>query len=56
MVRRKNVTVFLDVKESTSVLEVKKMIKGILKKNVDDMMLLREGQVNIYSILATNLK
>lgn len=56
MVRRKNVTVFLDVKESTSVLEVKKMIKGILKKNVDEMMLLRDGQVKGYCIFATDLK
>ena len=45
MVRRKNTTVFLDVKETTQVLELKKMIKGILKRNVEEMMLYKDNQV-----------
>ena len=32
MVRRKKTTIFLDAKESTTVLELKKMIEGITKK------------------------
>merc|ERR1719458_150289 len=32
MVRRKKTTIFLDAKETTTVLELKKMIEGITKK------------------------
>ena len=32
MLRRKKTTIFLDAKESTTVLELKKMIEGITKK------------------------
>ncbi|XP_074593542.1 transcription elongation factor elongin B [Brevipalpus obovatus] len=39
MVRRKKTTIFLDAKESTSVLEVKKMIAGILKVSPEDQRL-----------------
>ncbi|XP_003747131.1 elongin-B [Galendromus occidentalis] len=31
MVRRKQTTIFIDAKESTTILELKKMIQGILK-------------------------
>ncbi|ESN92019.1 hypothetical protein HELRODRAFT_181795 [Helobdella robusta] len=44
MVRRKNVTLFLDAKESTTVIELKKIIKGILKKNLDEILLYKDNQ------------
>ena len=43
MVRRKNTTMFLDAKESTPVLELKKILKGILKVEVEDMQLYKDG-------------
>lgn len=33
MIRRKQSTIFIDAKESTTILELKKMIQGILKVN-----------------------
>ena len=45
MVRRKNTTMFLDAKESTPVLEVKKILKGILKASLEDMQLYKDGVV-----------
>lgn len=39
MVRRKKTTIFLDAKETTTVLEIKKMIEGILKKPVEEQCL-----------------
>lgn len=39
MVRRKKTTVFLDAKETTTVLELKKMIEGITKKAPHDQQL-----------------
>lgn len=47
MVRRKKTTMFIDAKESTTVLELKKMIRGIMKKAVEDMKLFKEGTVRI---------
>ena len=32
MIRRKKMTIFLDAKENTTVLELKRMIEGITKK------------------------
>ena len=40
MVRRLKTTIFLDAKETTTVHEVKKMLEGILKRNVEDQRLL----------------
>lgn len=40
MVRRKKTTIFLDAKESTSVLELKKMIEGILKSAPENQKLI----------------
>jgi len=45
MVRRKKTTMFIDAKESTTVLELKKMIRGIMKRAVEDMKLFKEGTV-----------
>ena len=39
MVRRKKTTIFLDAKESTTVLELKKMIEGITKKSPSEQQL-----------------
>ena len=39
MVRRKKTTIFLDAKESTTVLELKKMIEGITKKGPSEQQL-----------------
>jgi transcription elongation factor B subunit 2 len=44
MVRRKKTSVFLDAKESTTVLELKKMVRGITKKPVEDMKLFKDDQ------------
>merc|ERR1711872_296549 len=45
MVRRKTTSVFLDAKESSTVLDVKRMLNGILKKAPEDMRLLREDNI-----------
>ena len=39
MVRRKKTTIFLDAKESSTVLDLKKMIEGITKKSPADQQL-----------------
>lgn len=39
MVRRKKTTLFLDAKENSTVLELKKMIRGILKVDAEEMQL-----------------
>lgn len=44
MVRRHHLTIFLDVRENTNVLEVKNMISGITKRPLEEMKLFYEGQ------------
>ncbi|XP_065830545.1 elongin-B-like [Oscarella lobularis] len=44
-VRRHKTTLFLDAKESTTVLELKKMVEGILKYSPEDQRLYREDQL-----------
>jgi transcription elongation factor B subunit 2 len=44
MIRRKKTTIFMDAKESTSVLELKRMVQGITKKSPDDMRLYKDEQ------------
>ena len=39
MIRRKKTTIFLDAKESSTVLDLKKMIEGITKKSPADQQL-----------------
>ena len=55
MIRRAKTTVFMDAKESTTVLELKKMVQGITKRAPEDMKLYKEDQVLLeyleYSIL-----
>ena len=45
MICRKATTKFLEANESTTVLEVKKMICGIVKRQVTDMHLVYETKV-----------
>ena len=45
MIRRKKTTIFIDAKESTSVLELKKMIMGITKKAPNEMRFFKDEQV-----------
>jgi len=43
MVRRKKTTIFIDAKEDTTVLELKRMIAGILKVLPEDQKLFRDS-------------
>ena len=53
MIRRMKVTAFLDAKESTPVIELKRMVQGITKKAIEDMKLLKDDQVlYIYTVLS----
>jgi len=45
MIRRKKCTIFTDAKENTSVLELKKMVEGILKYAPDDQRLYKDETV-----------
>jgi len=64
MVRRKKTTIFLDAKESTTVLELKKMIEGITKKapseqqlyNKDDSVMDEDKSLSDYGLTATIAK
>ena len=47
MIRRKKTTVFMDAKESTPVLEMKRMLQGIAKKLPEDMRLFKDDQVRM---------
>jgi len=42
MIRRQKTTIFMDAKESTMVLELKKMLQGITKQGADDMKLFKD--------------
>jgi transcription elongation factor B subunit 2 len=44
MIRRGKTTLFMDAKESTTVLELKKMLQGITKKAPEEIRLFREEQ------------
>lgn len=44
MIRRKKTSIFLDAKESTTVSELKKMVRGITKRAVEDMKLYKDEQ------------
>ena len=45
MIKRKSTTCCLDINETASVLELKKKVGGIMKKNVEDIKLLKDQQV-----------
>ena len=58
MIRRKKTTIFMDAKESVTVMELKKMIQGIVKKKPEDMKLFKDedvSQIFIISVSATHL-
>lgn len=42
MIRRKNLTIFLDAKETTTIYEVKRMIEGITKRKVEEQQLFKD--------------
>jgi len=44
MIRRKKVTIFADAKESATVLDLKKIVEGILKTSPEDQMLYKDDQ------------
>jgi len=44
MIRTKKTTIFLDAKENTTVLELKKMLQGICKHSPEDIQLMKEDQ------------
>ena len=43
MVRRKNTTIFIDARETTTVRELKKIIQGIMKVEPENQQLMNEG-------------
>ncbi|XP_013794033.1 elongin-B-like [Limulus polyphemus] len=45
MVRRKKITIFIDAKETTPVLELKRMIEGITKISPENQKLFYEDQI-----------
>jgi len=52
MIRRKKTSIFLDAKESTTVSELKKMVRGITKRAVEDMKLYKDEQVGGEEVVA----
>jgi len=64
MVRRKKTTIFLDAKESSTVMDLKKMIEGITKKapadqqlfNKDDQVMEDDKTLADYNLTASNAK
>lgn len=46
MIRYKKTSIFMDAKETTSVLELKKMVQGITKRDLEDIRLYKDDQVN----------
>ena len=53
MIRRGNTTIFMDAKESTTVLDMKKMLQGITKKAPEDIRLFKEEIVSVCLISLT---
>ena len=47
MIQRHKTTIFIDAKESTTVLELKKMLQGISKRVQEDIKLYKGDQVMI---------
>ena len=46
MIQRRKLTIFLDAKESTPVIELKKMIQGIIKRPFEDIKLFKGDTVS----------
>jgi hypothetical protein len=53
MVRRKKTSMFVDAKESSTVLELKKMIRGITKRAIEDMKLYKDELVSTPAFYAS---
>ena len=51
MVRRKKTTIFLDAKESSTVLDLKKMIEGITKKTPADQQLFNKEDTGMELVI-----
>ena len=51
MVRRKKTTIFLDAKESSTVLDLKKMIEGITKKTPADQQLFNKEDTGMKLVI-----
>ncbi|XP_034245570.1 elongin-B-like isoform X2 [Thrips palmi] len=47
MIRRKKLTIFTDAKDSTTVLELKKMIEGIIKVSPENQQLFNKDNVEM---------
>ncbi|KZC15180.1 Transcription elongation factor B polypeptide 2, partial [Dufourea novaeangliae] len=64
MIRRKNMTIFTDAKDNTPVLELKKIIEGILKIppanqqlfNVDNVVMSDSSVLSAYGLTSTTAK
>ena len=59
MIRRNKTTIFTDAKENTAVLDVKRMIEGIVKIAPENMRLFREDTVSViltFFLIATVIK
>ena len=62
MVRRKKTTIFLDAKESSTVMDLKKMIEGITKKSPADQQLFNKDDQGLnfesifYYVLSIHLR
>lgn len=54
MIRRKNQSIFLDGKATTTILQVKEMVQGITKKPADEQQLLLWKENQEYKILEDN--
>ena len=54
MVRRKKSTIFLDAKETTTVLDLKKMIEGITKKAPADQQLYNKEDTSKLKVVELN--
>ena len=50
MVRRKKTTIFLDAKETTTVIDLKKMIEGITKKTPALQQLYNKDDISAYKL------
>ena len=50
MVRRKKTTIFLDAKETTTVIDLKKMIEGITKKTPALQQLYNKDDISTYKL------
>ena len=55
MLRRKKTSYFIDAKETTTVVELKKMLRGITKQPIEDMKFYRDDVVSRVSFLPVHI-